>query len=124
MIGGGEVGRESRSRLKERFILMRALTVAAMLALSAVPAASFAQAAPAAAATGYNIEDTDIGTLLDDPAAKAVLDKHLPGFTANPQIDMARSMTLKSIQQYAADTVTDKALADIQADLAKLPAKK
>jgi hypothetical protein len=40
------------------------------------------------------------------------------------QIDMARSMTLKGIQPYAADRVTDKALAQIDAELAKLPAKK
>ena len=32
-------------------------------------------------------------------------------------------MTLKDVQQYAPDTVTDDALAKIDADLAKLPAK-
>lgn len=62
--------------------------------------------------------------MLDDPAAKALLDKHMPGFSANEQIDMARSMTLKMVQQYAPDTLTDKALADLQADLAALPVRK
>lgn len=82
-------------------------------------------AAPTATtASGYNVEDTEIGTLLDDPAAKAVLDKHIPGFSANEQIDMARSMTLKMVQQYASDKVSDQALNAIQADLAKLPVKK
>ena len=106
---------------------MRAIAVAALL-LSAAPAAAFAQATPAPAATpaatGYSVEDTDLGTLLDDPAAKAVLDKHMPGFSSNPQIDMARSMTLKGIQQYAPDKITDKVLSDIQVDLSKLPVKK
>lgn len=108
---------------------MRAFAVAALL-LSAVaaPAAAFAQTTPAAAAapaaTGYSVEDTDIGTLLDDPAAKAVLDKHMPGFSTKDQIDMARSMTLKSVQQYAPDMITDKVLSDIQVDLSKLPVKK
>jgi len=108
---------------------MRIMIAAALLA-SAVAAAAFAQtaptapAAPAAAATGYSVEDTDIGTLLDDPAAKAVLDKHIPGFSTKDQIDMARSMTLKGIQQYAPDMITDKLLSDIQVDLSKLPVKK
>ena len=96
----------------------------------AAPAAAFAQAvqapAPAAApaAAGYSVEDTEIGTLLDDPAAKALLDKHLPSLTSSPQIDMARSMTLKSVQQYKPDVITDAALVALQADLNKLPAKK
>jgi len=105
------------------------IMIAAALIVSAVPAAAFAQTAPAtapaaAAATGYSVEDTDIGTLLDDPAAKAVIDKHIPGFSTKDQIDMARSMTLKGIQQYAPDMVTDKVLSDIQVDLSKLPVKK
>ena len=104
--------------------------IAAALALSAMPAAGFTQTAPAATpaapatASGYSVEDTDIGTLLDDPAAKAVLDKHIPGFSTKDQIDMARSMTLKGIQQYAPDMITDKLLSDIQVDLSRLPVKK
>lgn len=104
---------------------MKILAVLPVLLLGAAPVVANAQApAPAAAATGYNVEQTDIGTLLDDPAAKAVIDKHLPGFSSNPQLDMARSMTLKTVQQYSPDSLTDKALNDIQADLAKLPVKK
>jgi para-nitrobenzyl esterase len=107
---------------------MRIAAVAALLMLSAAPTAVVAQAAPAAApaaaAGHYSVEDTDIGTLLDDPAAKAILDKHIAGFSAQPQIDMARSMTLKSVQQYSPDTLSDKVLADIQADLNTLPVRK
>ena len=33
-------------------------------------------------------------------------------------------MTLNSIQQFKPDMITDKALADMDADLAKLPVKK
>ncbi|MBJ7442811.1 MAG: hypothetical protein JHD32_00550 [Sphingobium sp.] len=97
---------------------------ALLMAASVSATGSYAQTAAPAAAAAYNVEATDIGTLLDDPAAKAVVDKHLPGFTANENIGMARGMTLKSVQQYAPDTVTDKALAAIQTDLAKLPATK
>ena len=78
----------------------------------------------AAAAQHYSTSDTDIGTLLDDPAAHAIVDKYLPGVLSGDQIDMARSMTLKAIQPYAADRISDKALADIDLEFAKLPVKK
>ena len=106
---------------------MRAFLLAAMVAVSA-PAMVFAQATPPApaapaAAGGYSVTDTDVGTLIDNPDTKAVLDKHLPGFSSNDQVAMARSMTLKGLQQYAPDTFTDKTLGEIQADLDKLPKK-
>ena len=102
---------------------MRALIVTALLAASFVSTSALAQSA-ASAPAAYTAEETDIGTLLDDPAARAVLDKYIPGFSAGENVDMARSMTLKAIQQFAPDMVTDKALADIDTDLAKLAAKK
>jgi hypothetical protein len=107
-------------------MLMRAV-ISTLLLLSAFsPAASWAQSPPpaSAAAAHYTTQDTDLGTLLDDPAAKAVLLKYIPTIINNDQIDQARSMTLKSLQGYAGDTLTDKALADIDAEFAKLPAKK
>ncbi len=96
---------------------MKKLMLAAAL-MAMAPTAAFAQAA------AYTTSTTEIGTLLDDPAARAVLDKHLPGMTTNEQVDMARAMTLKDIQQYSPDQVTDEVLAKVDADLAKLPAKK
>ena len=99
---------------------MRAFIVAATLVCSLAASSAIAQTAPA----HYTTAETDIGTLLDDPAAKAVLDKFLPGFSANDQVSMARPMTLKAIQQFSPDQFTDKVLADIDADLAKLPEKK
>ncbi|MCE7798292.1 hypothetical protein LWE61_17280 [Sphingobium sufflavum] len=101
--------------------ILPALLIA--VAPAVAPAQTPAAPAPAAKVTSYTVEETDIGTLLDDPAAKAVIDKHMPGFSSNPQVDMARSMTLKIVQQYSPDTLTDQALAAIQADLAKLPRK-
>ncbi|GLV20609.1 MULTISPECIES: hypothetical protein [Sphingomonadales] len=94
--------------------MKKLILVAAVVAMAPLPA--FAQAA-------YSSSTTEIGALLDDPAAKAVLEKHVPGMTTNDQVDMARSMTLKDIQQYSPDQITDKVLADVDADLAKLKAK-
>jgi para-nitrobenzyl esterase len=96
----------------------------ALIAIAALLAAFLTTSAGAQSPPGhYTTADTEIGALLDDPAARAILDAHIPGFSANTQIDMARSMTLKLVQQFAPDTVTDQVLADIDAELAKLPAK-
>lgn len=103
--------------------------VSAALLMSTVVGAQ--TSAPAVAATQtpaatprYTTESTDIGTLLDDPESKDILTKHLPDLVKNEQIEMARGMTLKAVQQYAGDMVTDAKLAAIDADLAKLPPKK
>jgi hypothetical protein len=103
---------------------MRAFIVAVALIQFALPAVTLADASTASKTVAYSTADTDIGTILDTPALRAIVDKHLPGFSSGDQIDMARSMTLKAIQQFAADTITDKALADIDAEFAKVSASK
>lgn len=105
------------------FILAAALLAAPLVASaqSGPPAKPADASAPAAA---FNTATTPLGDILDNPAAKAVVQRHLPDLMANEQINMARSLTLKGLQSYAADQVTDKALAAIDADFAKLPATK
>ena len=112
-------GRRTKLPKQKVIIMSRHVLVAAALALSAIATPAFAADAPAAAAK-FSSADTPIGTLLDNAAAKAVLEKHLPQFTSNPQIEMARALTLKQIQGYAGDAVSDEALAKIDADLAKI----
>ena len=108
------------------------LTSFVLVALAAcgVSAASpaFAQAAPASAtaAPKYSTAKTQLGTLLEDPAAKAVLQKHIPKLVDGGQnMDQASGMTLKELQAalkaYAPDLLTDKVLQDIDTDLAALP---
>jgi hypothetical protein len=94
-----------------------AATLVAVLALG--PHLASAQSAD----THYTTRGTQIGTLLGDPATKAILNKHLPGMADNPQFEQASGMTLKDIQQFAADQISDKKLADIDADLAKVSKK-
>jgi len=108
---------------------MRTILIGALVALTAATSA-FAQTpavptppAAASAPQAFTTADTDLGTLLDNPAAKAIIEKHIPGMTTNDQIDMARGMTLKAIQQYSPDDVTDARLAAIDADFAKMPKK-
>jgi len=107
---------------------MRHFLIAAAAAISITAVTAFAQTAPAPAPAPaapakakYTVEETDLGTLLDNPVTKAIVEKHIPGMTTNDQVDMARGMSLKAIQQYAPDEVTDQRLAAIDADLAKLP---
>ena len=92
--------------------------------LAAATGATQTNTVAATPAAAYSTGATEIGTLLDNPDTKAVLQKHLPGFVGNSQIDMARTMTLKQIPGFAGDAVTDEVLAKIDADLAKLPAGK
>jgi hypothetical protein len=115
--------------VERRTLTMRkTLTLAiAALALGGLTAPAFAaDAAPAAAAAkpAYSTADTDIGTLIDTPATRAILDAVMPGFATNDQVAMARPMTLRAIQQYAPDQITTAKLDQIDAELAKLPAAK
>lgn len=41
--------------------------------------------------------DTTLGTLMDEPRAKAIIDKHLPGVSTNPMVAMARGMTINTL---------------------------
>jgi hypothetical protein len=77
----------------------------------------------AVAAQPYSTAQTPIGTLLDDPAAKAILMKYVPAIASSPQIAAARGITLKQIQNYAGDQLTDETLGKIDWDLSKLPMK-
>lgn len=47
-------------------------------------------------------QETKIGDLLPNSAAKAVLDRHLPGMSDDTQIAMASGMTLRAVQVSAA----------------------
>jgi len=69
-----------------------------------------------------------LGVLMADPAAKAVLLKYVPDFAkGGDMLDQASGMTLKEMQgalkPYKPDLLSDKVLAEIDADLAALPAK-
>jgi hypothetical protein len=103
---------------------MKTIAFAVAAALIPVTASSaLADPAPAVTPAKLSTADTDLGTLLDNPGAKAVLQKYIPQMISSPQIDMARSMTLKQLQGYAGDMLTDDTLTKIDAELAKLPAQ-
>ncbi|KPH58079.1 MULTISPECIES: cytochrome P450 [unclassified Novosphingobium] len=73
------------------------------------------------APAGYSTAGTRLAVLLKDEAAKAVLDAHFPGITADKRIGMAKSMTLRAIQKFAPGQFTNEALDAVDLDLAALP---
>lgn len=105
---------------------------AAALAQPATPAqnphaghgAHAGHAAPAApaAARGWSVETSTVAQLMANPAAKAVVDRHLPGFSAHPMIGQAGPMTLRQIAGFTQGQITDAHLTAIQTELAALPA--
>lgn len=100
---------------------LAALITGPML-VPAVPAV--AQAAPAAKPAHYSVADTLVGKLLDDPAAAAILKQMIPTVYANDQFQSAgRELTLKAIQQYEPEVLSDENLAKIQAEFNKIPVK-
>jgi len=104
--------------------LLSAAVMAGILA-GALPAAVHAQPAQTAQAAKYSVTTTLIGTLLDDPAAAAVLERMIPTVYANDMFrNMGRDQTLKGVQQYEGAVLTDQMLAAIQVELDKLTPSK
>ncbi len=96
----------------------------ASAALLALPATATAADASAAKPAHYSVATTLVGTLLDDPAAAAVLMKLIPTVYANPMFKAdGRSLTLQAIQQYEPEALSDANLKKIQAEFDKIPAK-
>ena len=105
--------------------MMRLLICAATSLFLAVTAPAMAQSS---APAHYTTASTQLGTLLADPAAKAVIAKDAPKLLANEaQLEQASGMTLKEIRDalkaYAPDLLTDAVLAQLDTDFAMLPAK-
>jgi hypothetical protein len=103
---------------------MKSLALAlALLATAAVPSIVLAEEAPAVAKAAWSTATTPLGDLLANPETKAVLEKHLPGISTNPEVEPVKGLSLKAIQPYAPDRLPDALLAAIDVDLAKVPAK-
>ena len=54
-----------------------------------------------------------------DEAAKAVVERHMPGLWTHPQIDQALDMNLHQLQMYAPE-ITNDLIQAIEEDLSKL----
>ena len=72
----------------------------------------------------YSTGETEIGTLLNDPKALAILQEYIPKTLSNPQFSMAGTLTLKFVSAYD-DTgeLTNENLDKIDAEFQKIVSK-
>jgi hypothetical protein len=106
---------------------MKKIALAAAIAIAALaPVAVIAQtSAPASVAKAYyTVDESTLGELMDNPATKAILVKYLPQMMANEGISQAAGLTLRGLQQYASEVLTDDVLKKIDAELRTVPAPK
>lgn len=61
-----------------------------------------------------------IEAILAHPTAKAVLEKHIPGASAHPQLDKALGMTLREVATYPEADLSAEKFNAIVADLQKI----
>jgi beta-glucosidase len=64
--------------------------------------------------------DTQMTTLLEDEAARAVLERHLPGLATRAGVGVTMGLTLAQMAGFAPDFFTGERLAAVAADLAAL----
>ncbi len=64
--------------------------------------------------------DSKLGDIFANPKAKAIMDKHLPGFSTNPQMAMAKGMSLKMVAPMSGGKITPAILKAIEEDFKKL----
>lgn len=64
--------------------------------------------------------NSTIGDLLGNEAAKTVLEKHLPGISANPMIGMAKGFTLTQLAAIPQANIAPETISAIVADLSAL----
>jgi hypothetical protein len=99
-------------------------SLALLSAAAILPAQAAAQSVAPAKSAHYSATSTLIGKLLDDPAATEVLKKMIPTVYANEMFQQSgRTLTLKDVQQYEPDALSDANLAKIQAEFDKFPAR-
>ena len=73
----------------------------------------------------YSTEETDIGTLMDDPKSRAILEKYMPKNISDSQFSMARMFTLTFIQAHDRHgELTDENLDKMDAEFAELAKEK
>lgn len=79
--------------------------------------------APEPAASPFSL-DTPIADLIADPRAKAVLDKNLPGLSADANLDKFRLLSLRKFQPLTGGQLTEELLASTGKDLEAIPPRK
>ncbi|HEV7352390.1 MAG TPA: hypothetical protein VGN74_04600 [Brevundimonas sp.] len=113
--------------MQKTALALAALMIAAPAVAQQAPAAPAgnghaghgAPAAATPAAPAFTI-DTPIRDILANPAAAAVLEKHIPGIAAHPARPQFEAMSLKQVQPLSQGAITDAMLTAIDTELKAL----
>ena len=97
-----------------------AATGAAQAQTPPAPAHAQAPSSPPAVQARYSVDATPLETLEADPAAKALVIKHIGPIFDHSAYAMIKTMSLKAIQPYSQGAITDEKLAALQVELAAL----
>jgi hypothetical protein len=65
-------------------------------------------------------QDSKVGELLKDPAAKAILEEYIPGISTNPQTKLVYGMALKIVANFPQAGIPKDKLAEINQKLQAL----
>jgi len=68
---------------------------------------------------GYTL-DTPIEVIIANPRGEAVINKYFPRLLTNPNYEMFKSMSLKTLASFSRGQLTDEKLAQAKADLGAL----
>lgn len=96
---------------------------AALALVAGAPIAASALPAPAVVAESKFSIDTPIEQLVANPAAKAVVVKHIPGIDQHPAYDQFKAMSLRQVAPYSEGLITEAMLTAIDTELKALPAE-
>ena len=105
---------------------MRSTQVLALIAAAVLtgcassPAPEASAAKSTAAKPARSAEQIPMEELMDKPGANAVLKKHAPDLAVNPQLSMARGMTLAEVAGYSESGLTPQVVKAIVDDVNKL----
>jgi hypothetical protein len=64
--------------------------------------------------------DTTLGTLLDNPQAKPILDQYIPGLSSNPMVGMVKGVTLNMVLSMPQAAQLGLTKAKVEAALAEI----
>jgi hypothetical protein len=104
-----------KTTLAAGLMALAALAAAPAFAQDAPPATPPAPPAAPAPAGPPSVQTTTISDLMADPAAKAVLEKDLPGI--DKYMDQISGMTLAQVAPMSQGAIDDAKLKQVQADL-------
>jgi hypothetical protein len=67
----------------------------------------------------FNVYST-VRQILANPTAREIIERHIPGATTHPQLNMAMDMLLGEVATYPESGLTSEKLQALLADLAKI----